>query len=93
MSEATDAIRKEYKENDDRRDAGLTTPDDIVRFDDICYGSDKTWQLMDIYMPKSFAEERRLQQKSTDVFDSEAQEIESRRKIPVIVSVHGGAWV
>lgn len=93
MSEVTDAIRKEYKENDDRRDAGLTTPDDIVRFDDICYGSDKTWQLMDIYMPKSFAEERRLQQRSTDVFDSEAQEIESRRKIPVIVNVHGGAWV
>ena len=29
----------------------------------------------------------------TDPFDSEIQEIEKREKLPVILNVHGGAWV
>ena len=52
MSEASDRIRADFKRSDDKRDAGLKTPDDIVRFDDICYGDDKKWQILDVYRPK-----------------------------------------
>lgn len=52
MSEMSDMIRKSMKENDDVRDAGLTTPEDIVRFDDIVYGEDAGWQILDVYRPK-----------------------------------------
>ncbi len=53
MSELSDMIRKMFKEGDDIRDAGLTTPEDIKRFDDIAYGSDKEWQVLDVYRPKN----------------------------------------
>lgn len=71
MSVESDMIRKTFKESDDRRDAGLSTPVDIVRIDDIQYGKDSKWQRLDVYYPKSAG----------------------REKLPVIVSVHGGAWV
>jgi acetyl esterase/lipase len=71
MSISSDKIRKEFGESDARRDAGLTTPDDIERYDDILYGKDRTWQLLDVYRPKNC----------------------KGRRLPVIVSVHGGGWV
>lgn len=71
MSELSESIRKSFQEGDDIRDAGLTAPEDIKRFDNILYGSDTKWQLLDVYRPSA----------------SEG------RKLPVIVSVHGGAWV
>ena len=71
MSEASERIRKSFKESDDIRDAGLTTPDDIVRYDNILYGTIPQWQILDVYRPKN-------------AFG---------KKLPVIVSVHGGAWV
>ena len=40
MSELSDTIRKLFKEGDDRRDAGLATPEGILRYDDIVYGED-----------------------------------------------------
>lgn len=40
-----------FKKGDDKRDAGLTTPDDVVRFDDIYYGQDRN-QVLDVYRPK-----------------------------------------
>ena len=40
MSELSDTIRKLFKEGDDRLDAGLTTPEGILRYDDIVYGED-----------------------------------------------------
>lgn len=52
MSKASDKLRADFKRSDDVRDAGLTTPDDIVRYDDICYGEDKKWQMLDVYRPK-----------------------------------------
>ncbi|MBQ9537709.1 MAG: alpha/beta hydrolase [Treponema sp.] len=70
MSEIVDRIRRDWKENDAKRDAGLVTPDCIERHDNIPYGSDANWQKLDIYRPK-----------------------EAKGKIPVIVNVHGGAWV
>lgn len=71
MSAASDMVRKNFREGDDIRDAGLTTPDDIVRYDDILYGEDPDWQKLDVYRPKS----------------------EEGKRLPVIVSVHGGGWV
>ena len=55
MSQISDFIRKMFKEGDDIRDAGLTTPADIVRYDDICYGSDAQWQVLDVYRPAAAA--------------------------------------
>ena len=40
------------KKADTARDEGLTTPESITRFDDIIYGSDPKWQILDVYRPK-----------------------------------------
>ncbi|MDO5709140.1 MAG: alpha/beta hydrolase [Coriobacteriales bacterium] len=53
MSAISDLVRKQFKEGDDIRDAGLTTPEDIERFDDIAYGTDTDWQMLDVYRPKN----------------------------------------
>ena len=58
MSKVSDMIRTEFKKGDDIRDAGLTTPEDIVRYDDIAYGADPKQQSLDVYRPK--AEEGRI---------------------------------
>lgn len=71
MSQTSDYIRSSWKEADAERDAGLTTPADIVRYDDIVYGSDPKRQSLDVYRPKAG----------------------EGRKLPVIVSIHGGGWV
>ena len=64
-------IREMFRKGDIERDAGLTSPEDVERFDDIQYGTDcPKWQMLDVYRPKG-----------------------SSGKLPVIVSVHGGAWV
>ena len=39
MSKISDETRINFKTSDDIRDAGLTTPNDVMRFDDIRYGS------------------------------------------------------
>lgn len=52
MSRTSDRLRVEFKQGDDIRDAGLTTPADIVRYDDIAYGGDPAWQRLDVYRPK-----------------------------------------
>ena len=71
MSKTSDMVRKMFGEGDAQRDAGLTTPEDIVRFDDIQYGTEEPkWQMLDVYRPKA-----------------------AEGKLPVILSVHGGAWV
>lgn len=53
MSPLADHIRAEFKRNDDIRDAGLATPADIVRCDDICYGADPRTQSLDVYRPRA----------------------------------------
>ena len=70
VSDMVDEIRRAFKTNDDIRDEGLTTPDDIERFDDIVYGENEKWQVLDVYRPRN-----------------------AKGKLPVIISVHGGAWV
>ncbi len=45
--------RAGMKASDDKRDAGLATPGDVRRFDNIPYGADSAWQILDVYRPKS----------------------------------------
>lgn len=53
MSITTWMLRKTFQAADKKRDEGLTTPADIERWDDICYGTDQKWQVMDVYRPKN----------------------------------------
>ena len=53
MSKASDMMRAEWSVNDAKRDAGLTTPEDVERFDDIVYGPDPVWNVLDVYRPKN----------------------------------------
>ena len=65
-------FRSGFAKGDKKRDAGLTTPPDVERFDDILYGDAKykKLNLLDVYRPKNV-----------------------QGKLPVIVSIHGGAWI
>ena len=56
MSITTWLLRKAFQRSDDKRDAGLTTPPDIERRDNICYGTDAKWQSLDVYRPKGTKE-------------------------------------
>lgn len=51
MSQVSDKIRKSFGEGDARRDAGLITPENIVRYDNILYGEDLKWNVLDVYRP------------------------------------------
>ncbi|MCD8161816.1 MAG: alpha/beta hydrolase [Clostridiales bacterium] len=53
MSQTSDLVRARFTEGDNIRDAGLTTPEDIRRFDDIPYGPDPHWQVLDVYRPRA----------------------------------------
>ncbi|MBQ9823308.1 MAG: alpha/beta hydrolase [Solobacterium sp.] len=54
MSKTSDMIRKMFGEGDAKRDAGLTTPEDIIRYDDIRYDTiEPKWQMLDVYRPKA----------------------------------------
>ncbi len=52
ISEVVRDIRINWKISDDKRDEGLTTPEDIIRFDNISYGSYGDANLLDIYHQK-----------------------------------------
>lgn len=51
MSKTSDWVRETFGKTDTERDKGLTTPDDIVRYDNIIYGDDPQWQALDVYRP------------------------------------------
>ncbi len=52
MSITSNLVRAAFRRGDEKRDAGLTTPEDIRRFDDIPYGPEAGWNLLDVYRPK-----------------------------------------
>ncbi len=54
MSITSFLVRSSFGSNDRKRDAGLSTPETIERFDDIQYGPEKKWQILDVYRPRSF---------------------------------------
>lgn len=58
MGKASEEIRKMFGAADDIRDAGLTTPDTIVRYDDILYGTNEKWQKLDVYRPKEAGDDK-----------------------------------
>jgi len=60
MSVASEMFRKECKKNDSQRFAGFKTPNDIVRYDDILYGTDPKWHVLDVYRPKSVSTKEKL---------------------------------
>lgn len=52
MSLTSMMLRRLFARGDKKRDAGLTTPDGVVRYDDIVYGEDPRWQSLDVYRPR-----------------------------------------
>lgn len=47
-------MRAECKQNDDIRDAGLPLEiPEVIRIDNLAYGPDKKWHLLDLYLPKN----------------------------------------
>lgn len=57
-SETCNRIRTNFAATDTKRDEGLKTPENIKRFDDISYGPDQTWQVLDVYRPKASGNEK-----------------------------------
>jgi len=55
MSDASDSMRKRCKKNDMIRDAGLQTPESICRSDNIPYGPDPRWNVLDVYRRKDLS--------------------------------------
>lgn len=53
MSLTVKLIRKKLERIDNKRDKNLVTPMAIERFDDILYGENPRWQLLDLYRPKN----------------------------------------
>ena len=52
MSFAGWMLNKMFTLGDRKRDEGLTTPQDVERRDNINYGPNKEWNLLDVYYPK-----------------------------------------
>ena len=52
MSLISAYINRTFAKGDKARDAGLSTPDDVIRYDDISYGTAEKWHLLDVYRPK-----------------------------------------
>ena len=54
ITEAILQMRKQFKTQDDKRDAGLPTEvPEVTRIDNLSYGPDSKWNLLDIYLPKN----------------------------------------
>lgn len=53
MSIASWMLRRSFGRSDAARDAGLTTPDDVIRHDGLRYGDDPQWQVLDVYRPRA----------------------------------------
>ncbi len=53
MSKMSIYLNYLFAKGDKQRDKGLTTPDDIVRFDNISYGKHGKWNKLDVYRPKN----------------------------------------
>lgn len=77
MSEISDRLRMEFSAGDTARDAGRTDPEDVARYDNISYGLDGKYNLLDVYRP----------------IEAGNGHNEAFNKLPVIMIIHGGAWV
>ena len=52
MAETIAELREKLAREDAARDAGLTVPEDIRRYEDLRYGEDAVWNKLDVYCPK-----------------------------------------
>ena len=52
MSLTSRMLSKAFALADAQKNKGQKTPEDIVRFDDIVYGSDSKWNVLDVYRPR-----------------------------------------
>lgn len=52
MEQTAQQLRRSMAESDAKRDMGLTTPENVLRYDDIRYGEDAKWNVLDVYRPK-----------------------------------------
>ncbi len=80
MSKTSDKFRIEWLAADQARDEGLVESVHVTAFKDIPYGPAGHWNLLDLYVPKAGAENC-------------TTEINETKKLPVIISIHGGAFV
>ena len=53
MSFQTLLFRLMCSRSDKKRDKGLTDPPEVAHNDNICYGTDRKWQILDVYRPKN----------------------------------------
>lgn len=53
MSQTSEMVRMMFGRSDDARDQGLSTPQDVLRRDNIAYGEELPWQLLDVYRPRN----------------------------------------
>ena len=53
MSIVSNLVRSSFGRSDAARDAGLATPEDVIRYDDLRYGDDAQWQVLDVYRPRT----------------------------------------
>lgn len=51
MSNYAEFVRESFTKADIQRDKGLEAPADIRRYDNIQYGGDNKWQILDVYKP------------------------------------------
>ena len=52
---ALQRMRRGMARSDKKRDAGLTTPEEITRVDDLHYGPARKWNALDLYYPRGAA--------------------------------------
>lgn len=94
MSQTSEKYRIEWLAADQARDAGLVEPADVTAFKDISYGEFGDWNLLDLYTPKAATN---LDAAAKSVADKSAADNSATgntaQKHPVIISVHGGAFV
>ena len=56
MSLTSRMLCKAFALADNQKNKGQKNPEDIVRFDDIVYGPDAKWQVLDVYRPRDVEE-------------------------------------
>ena len=87
----SDVVRREFKASDDERDRGLTTPSEVIRFDNICYADGSNDTGLDRTGSQNEQEKQWISRwQFLDVYRPADA---GNMKLPVIVSVHGGGWV
>ncbi|MBR4120524.1 MAG: alpha/beta hydrolase, partial [Spirochaetales bacterium] len=56
MSLTSRMLCKAFTLADNQKNKGQTTPEDIVRYDNIVYGPDFKWHVLDVYRPRNVGE-------------------------------------